>query len=154
MADLDFSGTYDCTIDEKGRIMFPQSLKKKLQAVLDEGFMIKKSPFNKSCLEIFPKCEWLKMKETMRELDPFQESTDDFIRRYMNYHKEVFLDGTGRFLIPKEFKGFGGINKDIVLACGVNKIDVWDKNKYDEELNKPMDIGALAKEVRKNNLKM
>jgi MraZ protein len=148
MSDLDFSGTYECTVDEKGRIMFPTALKKKLKPVLDEGFMIKKSPFNKLCLEIYPKSAWLKMKENMRMLDPFQESTDDFIRRYMNIHKEVFLDGAGRFLIPKELKGFGGIVKDVVLACGVDKIDVWDKQKYDEEMNKPVDIGKLAKEVR------
>jgi MraZ protein len=148
MADLDFSGVYECTVDEKGRIMFPQALKKKLKPILDEGFMIKKSPFNKSCLEIYPKSDWLQMKQDMRKLDPFQESTDDFIRRYMNIHKEVFLDGAGRFLIPKELKGYGGINKDIILACGVNKIDVWDKNKYDEEMSKPIDIGALAKQIR------
>jgi MraZ protein len=148
MAELDFSGTYDCTVDDKGRIMFPSALKKRLQPVIDDGFMIKKSPFNKPCLEIFPRSAWLKMKENMRTLDPFQVETDDFIRRYMNIHKEVFLDGSGRFLIPKEMKGFGGINKEIILSCTVDKIEVWDKQKHDEEMNKPMDIGKLAKHVR------
>ena len=151
MAELDFSGTFDCTVDEKGRIMLPTSLKKKLQSVIEEGFIIKKSAFNKPCLEIFPNSAWMKMKENMRMLDPFQEETDDFIRRYMNIHKEVFLDGSGRFLIPKELKGFGGINREIILSCTVDKIEVWDKQKHEEEMNRPIDIGKLAKQVRNSS---
>jgi MraZ protein len=151
MSDLDFSGVYDCTIDEKGRIMFPIALKKKLQTVLDEGFIIKQSFFNKPCLEIYPKAAWLVMKENLRKLDPLQEATDIYVRRFMNIHKEVYLDGAGRFLIPKELKGYGGINKDIVLACNLDKIEVWDKEKHYEEMNKPINLSELAKQVRENS---
>jgi MraZ protein len=51
--------TYECKVDAKGRILLPSGLKKELAAVLDEGFVIKKSVFFK-CLELYPKAKWVK----------------------------------------------------------------------------------------------
>ena len=35
-------GTYECKADAKGRIMFPSSLKKQLQKVIGDVFVIKR----------------------------------------------------------------------------------------------------------------
>ena len=50
-------GTYECKIDNKGRIMFPSSFKKQLEKELSKGFILKRSVFQK-CLELFPINEW------------------------------------------------------------------------------------------------
>ena len=54
---IDIIGTYECKVDVKGRVMFPVAIKKQLQQVLNDGFVIKRSVFNK-CLEIHPMQEW------------------------------------------------------------------------------------------------
>ena len=33
-------GTYECKADSKGRIMFPSALKKQLQNVIGDGFVV------------------------------------------------------------------------------------------------------------------
>jgi len=53
-------GTYECKADAKGRVMLPSGLKKQVLPVLDDGFVIKRSVFNK-CLEIHPMSEWKKL---------------------------------------------------------------------------------------------
>lgn len=40
-------GTYECKADAKGRLMFSSALKKQLHAVLQDGFVIKRSVFSK-----------------------------------------------------------------------------------------------------------
>ena len=50
-------GTYECKADVKGRIMLPTALKKQLQKIINDGFIIKRSVFNQ-CLEIHPMSEW------------------------------------------------------------------------------------------------
>ena len=50
---INIIGTHECKVDIKGRVMFPSSLKKQLQKVIGDGFVIKRSVFNK-CLEIHP----------------------------------------------------------------------------------------------------
>ncbi len=44
---------------------------------------------------------------------------------------------------------YAGLEKDIVLVSAVNKIEIWDKNKYQQffETFSPEAFSNLAKEV-------
>jgi MraZ protein len=139
-------GVYDCKVDEKGRIMFPSALKKKLQPVISEGFIIKKSRYN-DCLEVYPMSEWNKMVNQIEQKNQFNKNVDIFKRLFMDSHREVVLDSSGRFLIPKDLIESSELSRDVVLASAVNKIEIWDKNKYQEELKKPIDFEDLANQV-------
>ena len=118
--------TYECKVDAKGRILLPSGLKKELAAVLDEGFVIKKSVFFK-CLELYPKAKWVKELEIIDGLDKFDEDNLNFIRTHIAWDKPVELDNNGRILIPKELLGFAEIEKDIVISSQVTKMEIWNK---------------------------
>ena len=65
--------------------------------------------------------------------------------------KMLEIDSTGRILIPKDLISFAGITKNLVLASSVNMIEIWDKDKYEEVVNKSLeDFGSLAEEVMGN----
>lgn len=142
-------GVYDCKVDEKGRILFPSVLKKKLQSVIDKGFIIKKSNFEE-CLEVYPMSEWNRLILKIEQKNQFTKKIDTFKRKFMYSHKEVCLDGSSRFLIPKDLIELIHLGKDIVLASAVNKIEIWDKAKYEEELKKDVDFESLSDEVMGN----
>lgn len=139
-------GVFDCKVDEKGRIMFPSALKKRLQSIISEGFIIKKSLFA-DCLEVFPMSEWNRLIGKIEQRNQFSKKIDIYKRHFMYSHREVNLDGSSRFLIPKDLLEQAGLRKDIVLASAVNKIEIWDKTKYEEELKKPIDFESLSDEV-------
>ena len=143
-------GTYECKADAKGRVMFPVSLKKQLKNVMGDGFVIKRSVFNK-CLEIHPMSEWEKVVNQVNKLNRFVKKNNDFIRSYMAGLKVVDVDGSGRFLIPKDLLSFAGLQKQIVLSSSVNMIEIWDKDKYEASVAETLvGFGNLAEDVMGN----
>lgn len=147
---INIIGTYECKADAKGRVMFPAALKKQLQKVLGDGFVIKRSVFN-HCLEIHPMQEWNEVVGQVNKLNRFVKKNNDFIRSYMAGLKVVDVDGSGRFLIPKDLLSFAGLQKQIVLSSSVNRIEIWDKDKYESSVAESLkDFGDLAEEVMGN----
>ena len=147
---INIIGTYECKADAKGRVMFPSALKKQLQKVLGDGFVIKRSVFNQ-CLEIHPMQEWNEVVGQVNKLNRFVKKNNDFIRSYMAGLKVVDVDGSGRFLIPKDLLSFAGLEKRIVLSSSVNMIEIWDKDKYESSVAESLkDFGDLAEEVMGN----
>jgi MraZ protein len=132
--------------------MLPGGLKKELTALLNDGFVIKKSVFYQ-CLELYPRTEWDKEMTGIDKLNRFVKKNVDFIRRFMAGVKPVDLDNSGRLLIPKDLMGFANISKDIVLTSQVNKIEIWDKASYDEVVgDDTIDFGTLAEDVMGDQL--
>ena len=140
-------GTYECKADAKGRVMFPSSLKKQLKKVIGDGFVIKRSVFNQ-CLEIHPMNDWNGVVGQVNKLNRFVKKNNDFIRSYMAGLKMVEVDGSGRFLIPKDLMSFAGLQKEIVLSSSVNMIEIWDKERYESSVAATLkDFSNLAEEV-------
>ncbi|MDB0026969.1 division/cell wall cluster transcriptional repressor MraZ [Flavobacteriales bacterium] len=140
-------GTYECKADAKGRVMFPSALKKQLQKVIGDGFVVKRSVFNK-CLEIHPMNDWNGVVGQVNKLNRFVKKNNDFIRSYMAGLKMVEVDGSGRFLIPKDLMSFAGLQKEIVLSSSVNMIEIWDKESYESSVAETLkNFGNLAEDV-------
>ena len=147
---INIIGTYECRADAKGRVMFPSALKKQLQKVIGEGFVIKRSVFN-TCLEIHPMNEWNEVLGQVNKLNRFVKKNNDFIRSYMAGLKVVEVDASGRFLIPKDLLAFAGLEKEIVLSSSVNMIEIWDKIRYESSVSETLkDFGNLAEDVMGN----
>ena len=148
---INILGTYECKADSKGRIMLPAPLKKQLSSVISDGFVVKRSVFNK-CLEIHPMSEWNKIVNQVNQLNRFIKKNNDFIRSYMSGLKIVNLDSSSRILIPKDLIVFAGLEKQIVLSSSVNIIEVWDKKEYEISVSKSLkNFGDLAEEVMGDN---
>ena len=144
-------GTYECKADIKGRIMLPSGLKKQILPVLNDGFVVKRSVFNK-CLEIHPMSEWEKIVNQVNKLNRFVKKNNDFIRSYMSGLKIVSVDSSSRLLIPKDLIRFADLEKEIVLSSSVNIIEVWDKVEYENSVSKSLDnFGDLAEDVMGDN---
>jgi MraZ protein len=147
---LELIGVQECKVDPKGRLMFPVALKSQLTDILEEGFVIKRSIFQK-CLELYPRSQWNKEVKGVTRLNRFVKKNNDFIRVFMAGVREVQLDNNGRLLIPKDLVNFGEIKTDIVLASALNMIEIWDKDKYEMSiLENQADFSALAEEVMGN----
>ena len=144
---INIIGTYECKADTKGRVMFPSALKRQLQKIIDDGFVIKRSVFNQ-CLEIYPMNSWNEIVGQVNQLNRFVKKNNDFIRSYMAGLKVIEADSSGRFLIPKDLLVFASLKKEIVLSSSVNMIEVWDKKRYESSVSETLkDFGNLAEDV-------
>jgi len=141
------TGTYDCKVDTKGRLMMPSPLKKQLAPVLEDGFVLRRSVFQK-CLELYPMSEWQVLMQKINKLNKFKKKNNDFIRRFTAGVKMVEVDVNGRLLIPKDLTVFANISKDIVITSVVNIIEIWDKDLYEQAIDDAtVDFADLAEEV-------
>ena len=144
-------GTYECKADAKGRLMLPSQLKKQLNSVLDEGFVLKRAVFQ-PCLELYPMSEWNMLMNKVNKLNRFVKKNNDFIRRFTAGVRIVELDASGRLLVPKDLHLFAGISKEIVLSSSVNIIEIWDKDNYEKAIDDAAgDFGELAEDVMGND---
>jgi len=140
-------GVYECKIDAKGRLPFPAAFRKQLSDVLSDGFTMKRSVFHRF-IELYPMCEWKAQYEKLLKVNRFTSKNDDFIRRLMAGAKSVELDPAGRLLIPKDLLEFSGIKKNIVVAAALDKIEIWDKDAYEDAVNyDPEEFEKSAEEI-------
>lgn len=147
---INLIGTYECKADSKGRVLFSSALKKQLQPVLNEGFVIKRAVFQ-PCLELYSMEEWNLMMAKINKLNRFVKKNNDFIRRFTAGVKMVEFDAAGRVLIPKDLCDFAGIKKQVVLSSAVNIIEIWDKDNYEKAIDAAaVDFADLAEEVMGN----
>jgi len=137
--------TYEVKADAKARVKLPSGLKKQLQPVLNEGFVLKRNIFDK-CLELFPMKEWNKEAAKLGKLNRFKRENVEFIRAFMAGVRVVEVDAIGRFQIPKDLVNYAGIKKNLVISSSITRMEIWDKEAYDAKLMNP-DVGALAEKV-------
>ena len=147
---INLIGTYEAKADAKGRIVLSVALKKQLQPMLQDGFVLKRSVFQ-PCLELYPMSEWNVLMAQVNKLNRFVKKNNDFIRRFTAGVKIVELDASGRLLIPKDLQMFAEIDKNVVFSSAVNIIEIWDKDKYEKAIDDSTDeFGSLAEEVMGN----
>lgn len=89
------------------------------------------------------------MMERIGKLNDFDPKVRQFKLLFLGGATEVELDSAGRMLLPPSLKEHAGLNKDIVLASNVDKINIWDAVKYKqffEEFSSDA-FSSLAQEV-------
>jgi MraZ protein len=144
-----FLGEFDCKLDAKGRMMVPSSLKKQLPEAEREGLVINRG-FEKH-LVIYTKKEWDTITEELSKLNAYEKKSRDFIRYFTRGATELSLDSANRILLPKALMEYAGITSEVVLSCVLNKIEVWAKDAYDNQLDsEPENFANLAEEVMGN----
>lgn len=134
-------------MDAKGRLLLPAALKKQLLAVLEHGFVLKRSVFQK-CLELYPMTEWNEVMGRVNKLNRFVKKNNDFIRMFTAGVKVIEIDSSGRILVPKDLMAFAGLSGQLVLSASVDMIEIWDKDAYESVLEDPeVDFASLAEDV-------
>ena len=142
-----FIGEYESTIDAKGRFLLPTGFRKQLPEQEKLSFVINRG-FEK-CLTLYPNEVWQPIFTRISQLNEFNPQVREFRRYFLNGATAVELDAAGRLLLPKNLMEHAGLEKDIVLVAAVDKIEIWDKSKYQQffESFSPEAFSSLAKQV-------
>ena len=142
-----FIGEYEATLDAKGRFLLPVGFKKQMPESGEDVFVLNRG-FEK-CLSLYTTKSWKPLFSELSKLNDFEPKVRQFKRYFLNGATQVDLDKAGRILIPKNLLDYAGLEKEIVLVSAIDKIEIWDKIKYQEffETFSPEAFSDLAKEV-------
>lgn len=142
-------GEFDCKLDAKGRLMVPAALKKQLPESEKEGLIINRG-FEKN-LVIYPKNVWDAVVADLAKLNIYDQENRAFVRAFTRGATELSLDAAGRVLLPKSLVEYAGIGSDLVLACQLDRVEVWDKKAYEDIFDDvPANFASLAQKVMGN----
>ncbi len=92
---------------------------------------------------------WDPIFSELGKLNDFDPKVREFRRYFLNGATVLELDSAGRLLVPPNLKEHAGLEKDIVLVAAMNKIEIWDKDKYQKffESFSPEAFSQLAQQV-------
>ena len=98
------------------------------------------------CLSIYPNDEWAAFEEKLRALPLTNKNARTFSRFFVAGATSCELDKQGRILVPATLREFAGLEKDVVLTGNINRIEIWSKEKWNENSNYD-DMDAIAESM-------
>ncbi len=125
-----FLGEYEVTFDTKGRFLLPVGIKKQLPDDAGGKFVIARG-FEK-CLTLYPKKNWDPIMAELIKVSDYKAENREFLRYFTMGAAELEFDTAGRLLVPPNLKTYAGLEKDVLLVSVINKIEIWDKSKYQQ----------------------
>ena len=133
MSGFFFSGSTVAKLDEKGRFVLPQEMR---YGLVEEG----KCEFTiglglGGCLAIYRKSVISKIVAKFQESQHVARFQKFFTVFFSTLH-QTEVDKVGRVILPTSLKNAVNIQKEIVVAGVMDKIELWPKEVYDENLRK------------------
>jgi len=135
------AGTYQHSIDPKGRLIFPVKLKE----ALGESFVVCKGV--EKCLLVYSHIEWAELEARMKTL-PFSKARD-IQRFFFSSACELSVDKQGRLLIPQHLREYAGLSGDAVVIGAQTRAEIWDGGawgRYNETVDEK-DIISMMDEL-------
>ena len=137
-----FFGSYQHTIDDKGRLTLPA----KWRSELAGGVVVTRGVDD--CLFIFPKT---KFEEIAREIDlQGIERADSraWSRYFLGMAADAESDKQGRILIPQNLRDLAKLDGEVVVVGVASRIEVWSPDRHKETNAKiESNVEALAERV-------
>lgn len=128
-----FKGEYSHSVDAKGRIIMPA----KFREILGDMFVVTKGL--DGCLFVYPNDEWENIENKFREIPLTTKDARKFSRFFFAGAADCEVDKQGRVLIPSVLREFAGLNKEVVLVGVLNRIEIWSKERWQENEYDDMD---------------
>ncbi len=143
-------GHHNCKLDAKGRILVPSDFKEQLGDEVEEGFVLRPG-LHAHCLELYTKKDWTAVQDQLRaKFSQFIEKQEIVLRKYNSGANFVKLDGSGRLQIPKDMIDKASLVKDLVITAVTTKMEIWDKDLYEQSINNDLDDEEFFKILSEN----
>ena len=125
-----FKGSYDYSVDNKGRINLPAKLRKYVSPDANDTFVITRG--YERCLFVYPQDEWARLEQTIRALSSTNPKHRFVLRTFFEKATECQLDGQFRITIPKDLLEHAGIENEVLIIGVLEHIEIWNPKLYRE----------------------
>ncbi len=145
-----FSGRFDHSIDEKGRVSIPARFREVLQRENHDRLYITNFPFDgERCLALYPPSQWETLNAHLRTKPRFDPRVQQFETLVIGGAHEVPVDRQGRILIPPKLRLYAALDREVTFSARQDHFQLWDKSLLERVLKateeKIMDPDFFAK---------
>ena len=121
-----FTGEYHHSIDAKGRLIVPS----KFRELLGNEFVVTKGL--DGCLFVYSSEEWQRIETSFKEKPLTSAEARKFMRFFFAGASVCELDKQGRINLPANLITYAGIDKDVVSAGVLSRVEIWSKERWDD----------------------
>ena len=127
-----FLGTYKHTLDAKGRLSVP---KRFLEPLADpgRGRLFFGTRGLEPCVFLFLPEVWQSVVTQVRQASLGSEDARGFSRLFFSMARELPVDGSGRILLPAEYREIAGIDRDVLLVGVDTRVELWSPERWQSE---------------------
>jgi MraZ protein len=94
------------------------------------------------CLLIYPLPDWEPIEQKLMALSSFNARIRELQRRLVGYAEDAEMDATGRILISPALRGYARLEKSVVLVGQGNKFELWNKDNWEQLMERAGASGA------------
>lgn len=142
-----FYGTANYSIDDKGRLIVPSSLRAVPGRKLPLSTFVLVGGLD-GCLWLYAEEDWTHFEERLRKMSMGPKKQREFARAFLVGASKVAVDRQGRISIPSSLMSRAGLGKEAVLHGQVGRIEIWSPEKFQDSVAPAQDqLDALAEEV-------
>ncbi len=135
------TGTYEHSIDGKGRLFIPAKLREEL------GVTFYLAAGIDACLAIYPQETWERFTQKFSSMP--MSATKNMRRLFANAVR-CELDSQGRIVVPQKLRDYAKLDKDVVIIGVNDRAEIWAAdawNAQEEEEMTPEKMSALMAEL-------
>jgi len=127
-----FLGSYEHSIDAKGRVSLPARFREVLVTQGDSRLVVTTNldPAGK-CLVAYPMDEWQAFQDRIAGLPQFDEHVVLLKRLHIGGACEVTPDKQGRVLIPQLHREYAGLKRYVRFVGLSNTLEIWDRERWE-----------------------
>lgn len=141
-----FKGSFNYTVDSKGRINIPAKMRKNLSPDANNSFVITRGLDN--CIFVYPNDEWAKREAELGKLEQTNREARLYTRLLLEFASDVELDGQHRISLTKELMEYAKISGDVLILGVFDRIEVWNPEEYRKYLDaQQQDYVTVAEKV-------
>ena len=115
------TGTYEHSIDAKGRLFIPAKLREELGVTFYLAMGVDE------CLAIYPQETWNRFTEKFASLPMSQSAA---MRPLFANASKCELDSQGRIVIPQKLRKYAGLDKDVVILGVNDRAEIWSADAW------------------------
>jgi transcriptional regulator MraZ len=120
-----FVGTFEHSLDEKGRVVLPSAFRSHLA---DHGFISQ----YESCLGLWTPEEFGNVADRLTEKVREGRTSQYALRAFAANAHEIKPDSQGRIVIPQRLRDYAGLARDVVIIGALERIEIWDAARWHE----------------------
>jgi MraZ protein len=123
-----FFGTYEHTLDAKGRLILPS----RFRGPFEHGGYLSQNL--DGCLALWTPDQFERQMQDMEEREATGRAERNQARVWASNSHEVELDRQGRMAMPARLRDYAGLSENVLVLGVINRVEFWDPDRYQERV--------------------
>jgi MraZ protein len=138
-----FFGTFNHSVDSKGRTSLPVKFREALTAANESKLVLVQYPHWRA-VQALPLSVWKEMEKKILEASPLDARAQRNILRFYSTAHDVDLDVHGRVLVPPALREYAGLSREVVWVGMGKTIHLFDKAAYEAQMGRELGEGDIV----------